>query len=900
MEIKEDLLNQYLRLQLKYVDFEKYIKNKMENILIQEKIKYQNLTSRIKNIESLKKKIEKTSVQQMLKGNIQNMYDLCGLRIVLYDNQQFSKIYSLIENYFNIINCTNERFEYNANNITIELKENIFKNFRCEIQLVTVMSHNLIEIGHDIFYKDIDNLKEKDKMEYEELEEEYRKCVEDVYKLETRIDTLKQRKDNILENYKILNKIVSDECVEIIHKNRSMSKFYDICNEIMSVIPYLSRNNDKIKGLVEKKIILKLTKNLFDLDSESYIFSEDFVFNNYLRVLTAYYNVWISDSDIILDLLIKYIELKNNPRIERDFFNAIETIINKDINNEEWAMFLSIKNWIVKSEEQPYYRIKMINSIIKNNIEYMKPINYKSFNLTRKEIIYNGKGKELLKEVYNFACNIFLKNQKKNIYSELIYITYNFDFFANDILKFFYDNYEKIHDIYRYDLLRKIYYSFKETTLNSKYYEKIKSDNFYSTWKYLCYDYFDEYVEGGDKKQIERRAKIALNRYIKNINSISQNEIKRLVKNYNKMEHEGINIIYDFKKVLFLIGKKYNKALQVYYKNKNEYIYLGLRSKGERIEKRTDIKVLKAVNNIFVKKVFDEYLESEERKVEKDNLICNIIINRNKKKKEELFNIIKFYNEQGQALLYNNIYFNKEFLEKLNEEQCMQILNNYFICILKQKKSICLDINLLNIFSYYPIQCREFFDQVVKNKKTREMDFRKIYIYEAKNYEQERKYNLKLVIKWIKEYGYHNIYKFYDSIIKIGDKELIFDLLEIVDETNDDNDLNAIAILVNHIRLGIEKWTIVRKILLKSSDKQVEENLYKAMIETGVVSSLYQAYKSKREEIKKVKNEEKNRKCNNFLNKLLRTLKQSMEWAELNDIKMRYQIEIEDEKFKKT
>lgn len=168
MEIKEDLLNQYLRLQLKYVDFEKYIKNKMENILIQEKIKYQNLTSRIKNIESLKKKIEKTSVQQMLKGNIQNMYDLCGLRIVLYDNQQFSKIYSLIENYFNIINCTNERFEYNANNITIELKENIFKNFRCEIQLVTVMSHNLIEIGHDIFYKDIDNLKEKDKMEYEE------------------------------------------------------------------------------------------------------------------------------------------------------------------------------------------------------------------------------------------------------------------------------------------------------------------------------------------------------------------------------------------------------------------------------------------------------------------------------------------------------------------------------------------------------------------------------------------------------------------------------------------------------------------------------------------------------------------------------------------------------------
>ncbi len=77
---KEDLLNQYLALQLKYVEFEKYIKNKIENLLIEDGIRYQNLTSRVKNVKSLTGKLEKTSILKELKGNIQNMYDLCRIK----------------------------------------------------------------------------------------------------------------------------------------------------------------------------------------------------------------------------------------------------------------------------------------------------------------------------------------------------------------------------------------------------------------------------------------------------------------------------------------------------------------------------------------------------------------------------------------------------------------------------------------------------------------------------------------------------------------------------------------------------------------------------------------------------------------------------------------------------
>lgn len=809
----------------------------------------------------------------------------------------------MIKRNFNIINCTNERFEYNANNITIELKESIFKNFRCEIQLVTVMSHNLIEIGHDIFYKDLDNLKRKDEVEYEELKKEYKKCIESVYKLETRIETLKRRKNNILESYKILNEIISDEFINMIDKNKSTSKFYDICNDIISIAAYLSRNVNKIKEFEKKKIILKLTKNLFEIETNDFVFTEDFVFENYLKVLTTYYNVWINDSNEILDLLISYIELKKNPRIEKDFFDAIKTIINLDIKNKKWIMFLEIKKWILKNKEKAYYKIKMANIIIRNNIEYMEPVNSKTFNFTRKEIVYNEKGKKLLKEVYIFVCNLFLENQKNNIYNELIALTYNFDFFVNDILEFFYDNYEKIHDIYRYDLLRKIYYSFKEITLDSKYYKKIKSDDFYDKWKYLCYDYFDEYVERKNRIEISRKAQITLNRYIKNINNVGQSEIKRLVKNYTEMVNEGINIIYNYKKVLFLIGKKYNRALQIYNKNKNEYIYLGLISKGEHIEKRTDTKVLKALNNIFVGKVFNEYLKNENRRKDKDILICNIILNSNnklyrtKKQIKNLFSIIKFYNKRKESLLNDYVYLSTDFVETISEEQCMQILNNYYICILHKKLIAGLDINLINIFKYYPKQCRDFLNQVVNNKKTRKMDFRRFFIYEAKNYEQERKNNLKLVINWLKEYDYYDINKFYYSIIKPGDKKLINDLSELVDETNNLEELTAISLLLKHIEMWKEKWIIIRKILLKSSNSEIENNLSSAMQEIGGVSSLYQAYKIRREQINDIIQSETDNKCKAFLKNLDRKIKAYMEFEELREMKIKYENEIIDEKF---
>ena len=54
-QIKEKMLKDYLSLQLSYVEFTSYVENKIKNILIENGIKYQSISSRVKTYDSLEK-----------------------------------------------------------------------------------------------------------------------------------------------------------------------------------------------------------------------------------------------------------------------------------------------------------------------------------------------------------------------------------------------------------------------------------------------------------------------------------------------------------------------------------------------------------------------------------------------------------------------------------------------------------------------------------------------------------------------------------------------------------------------------------------------------------------------------------------------------------------------------
>ena len=55
-EIINKLLSQYINLQLEYVNFTNYMNSKIRNLLIENDIHYQSITSRVKDVDSLKKK----------------------------------------------------------------------------------------------------------------------------------------------------------------------------------------------------------------------------------------------------------------------------------------------------------------------------------------------------------------------------------------------------------------------------------------------------------------------------------------------------------------------------------------------------------------------------------------------------------------------------------------------------------------------------------------------------------------------------------------------------------------------------------------------------------------------------------------------------------------------------
>lgn len=53
-EIKKKMIQTYLNMQLQYVELMEYIKNKVQNLLTENNIKYQNINGRVKSYESLK------------------------------------------------------------------------------------------------------------------------------------------------------------------------------------------------------------------------------------------------------------------------------------------------------------------------------------------------------------------------------------------------------------------------------------------------------------------------------------------------------------------------------------------------------------------------------------------------------------------------------------------------------------------------------------------------------------------------------------------------------------------------------------------------------------------------------------------------------------------------------
>ncbi|WP_448649961.1 GTP pyrophosphokinase [Pseudomonas fluorescens] len=159
-----DIISQYKEVKPKFERLRKNIASVLEQIIHEKKIPTFAIESRLKDEESLSSKVMRKSYTSPL----DEIDDLCGIRVICYYQEDISNICSIIEQEFEILQKENKKdslddnqFGYSSYHYVVKLKENWLNhpnarglnNLRAEIQIRTMLMHTWSAISHKLLYK---------------------------------------------------------------------------------------------------------------------------------------------------------------------------------------------------------------------------------------------------------------------------------------------------------------------------------------------------------------------------------------------------------------------------------------------------------------------------------------------------------------------------------------------------------------------------------------------------------------------------------------------------------------------------------------------------------------------------------------------------------------------------
>ena len=159
--------------------------------------------------------------------------------------------------------------KYDGTNITLSLKKNIskFKGLLCEVQLTTVLSHAMNEFGHNIVYKDTDELDSKDSKEYENIKAIFSEVREDILKIMGKLEFINHRVYSIKSGAKnieiLLGKDFKNDLENVKLKDMDGNLYHKFQQELWDKPIKCSSRNDIQKFL---KIILNWGMKMYDIN----------------------------------------------------------------------------------------------------------------------------------------------------------------------------------------------------------------------------------------------------------------------------------------------------------------------------------------------------------------------------------------------------------------------------------------------------------------------------------------------------------------------------------------------------------------------------------------------------------------------------------------------------------
>jgi len=258
--MKEQILFEYNNQKLIYEQFGLKLKRLIEELIQEQKISVHQISARVKDSQSLNKKIDRKKGKYK---HISDITDICGIRVITYLESDVDSIASIIEQEFEIDkdNSIDKRkldlnqFGYKSlhyvlslNSTRAELTENKkYSNIKLEIQIRSILQHAWAEIEHDLGYKGEitipDELKrsfnrlaallETADIEFDRLKNEILKYEQTVSKkIEEKPERVKLNKAS-LRSFLNTNPVLN-EAKEIIVKNSScvFSEADDFYNEL--------------------------------------------------------------------------------------------------------------------------------------------------------------------------------------------------------------------------------------------------------------------------------------------------------------------------------------------------------------------------------------------------------------------------------------------------------------------------------------------------------------------------------------------------------------------------------------------------------------------------------------------------------------------------------------------
>lgn len=893
---KEQMLKEYLSSQLIYVEYTSYIENKVKNILIENGIKYQSLSSRVKSYDSLENKLTEKIINGVCK-DIKKINDLSGVRVIFYDEEELKKFNSIIYDEFNVKSYrpSEDIMEYDGINITVSLKKNFnkFKGLLCEIQLTTLLSHAMNEFGHNIIYKDIDELQSKDGKEYDKIKNTFENVRKDILKIMASLEFINRRVYSIKTGAKNIEILLGEDFNERLESVKSLNELEEIINKMIEVIPLVNEYEEKYKKIYDSGIIYSIVKKFGELPAESAKLlnydTYEYKYGKLLEFLQSYKYLWIEDFKSIISILYM-ISVDNNIIGKFDKFIENLVISDKADSNRGFANYNIheiVYSTIFDKDLDDYVRIKLAEYFCDINYNYCEEVGMNKISFISNKVNPSENYKDKIYKAIKVIFDIFFTRHSKNALHTLININCDLErntdiFDYNPIYELFYNNYDEI-DVYSKNELYKSVSAWKNTKLkNSKFYKKLKKDKIQNIYAMLFNFFIDEIPEAKYSEKEKFRTNY-LNEYIKNF---SDSNVKEIIAILNTMDNEDINNlnVYNAGRFLIDIGslEKYGKKIiEIKW---NEFILLGIikQDKSYQFTIDNEIKAEKIIEamlragnidlNIINKLIaFSEKTNSENLEIRIVKLIFNNIdLVINKENKDYALNIIKKYNSITKGIMGEILYnphTEKKIIEEYNYTEICILLENF-----RYSEFNRLDEFFLNdLFEKYPEDLRNLLKQRIKDNPNSNLynSYSYINLTDSSNYNEEKYNNLKLCMELLKENDYYKISNYIHYLIGKYNDELGDDILRYLKENDNYDSYTKVIDLCRLFDASLSCWKIYEYIISKidSNDKLLNE-IDCLLFNTGVVTGEYGIANSFNEKYMFFKGLKlKNKKVKEFVNK---------------------------------